>query len=160
MTFLREILLLSVVAGAILQLCGCTTTNPGPVSISKVNPYHLETSRTVKTDDEMIKFERRRLSYGAVDSADFRERKGYYYTVFWNTKTKAPATVRFEYRVAATGPEIHQKEIHVSEPKGRNATRFEVIGEEYAEMGRVTQWRATVVENGVVVAEFKSFLWK
>lgn len=160
MTFSRETLLLTVLAGAAILMAGCTTTGSGPVTISKVNPYHLETSRIVKTDDEMITFEHRRHVYGSVDGEDFREKKGYYYTVFWNTKTKAPATVRFEYRLAATGPQIHVKEEHVSSPKGRNATRFEVIGAEYRENGRVTQWKATVVENGVVVAEYQSFLWK
>ena len=160
MIFSRKIFLLPSVVCAAFLLTGCQTTESGLVTISKVNPYHLESTSVVETDDEMIKFEQRRHVYGAVEWEEFREREGYYYTVFWNTKNKTPATVQFEYCLAATGPQVHVKEIHVSDPKRRNATRFEVIGDEYRINGRVTQWRATVVENEVVVAEYKSFLWK
>lgn len=160
MTLSPKIHFVLFLLGAALLATACTTTDSGPVAITKVNPYHLTEAQLVKTEDEMIKFEHRRHIYGNVDAADLREHKGYYYTVFWNSKNKAPATVRFDYRQGATGPEIHTKEIQVSDPKRRNATRFEIVGTEYQKLGRVTQWKASIIENGTVVAEYKSFLWK
>lgn len=156
-----RIAVVCVLAALVGALPGCTTAQPsGPVSITKVNPYHLQEMSLVETDDEMIRFAHRRHLYGVVDGSDFNEKRGNYYTVFWNSKNKAPATVRLEYRHASTGPEVHTKEIAVLSPKRRNATEFAIIGAEYLERGKVTQWKASIVENGVVVAEYKSFLWK
>jgi hypothetical protein len=130
------------------------------VAITKVNPYHLQPGPIVKTDDRMIVFEERRHLYGAVDAAERRELYGNYFTVFWKTETRAPATVRLEYRQGSTGLAIHTQEVVVDAPKRTNETKFQVIGDDYHKKGKVTQWRATVVENGTVVAEYKSYLWQ
>ena len=45
-------------------------------------------------------------------------------------------------------------------PKRSNVTKFEVTGSDYWDGGKVTQWKVSIVESGVVVAEFRSFLWK
>ena len=47
----------------------------------------------------------------------------------------------------------------VSEPKHSNVTKFEVTADTYLRDGKVTQWKASIVEDGVVVAEYKSYLW-
>lgn len=156
-----KISFLPVAIALVTMLSGCATTPAGPVHITKVNPYHYQYGdEFVRTDDQMIRFEHRRIYHGAVDGKELEAREGNYYSVFWKSKNRAPATVRFEYRSANTGPQIHLKEIHVSAPKKSNVTKFEVIGQEYETKGKVTQWKASVIENGAVVAEFKSFLWK
>ncbi|MEX2581128.1 MAG: hypothetical protein WD342_18865 [Verrucomicrobiales bacterium] len=144
----------------LLLLSGCATQGGGPVTITKVNPYHLQTGSIAKTADEMVEFESRRFLYGAVDSEDHKERWGNYFSIFWKSETKAPATVRLEYRQGGTGPAIHRKETFVPEPGRRNVTKFEVTGDEYRKKGKVTQWKASIVENDEVVAEYKSFLWQ
>lgn len=141
-------------------LGGCTTTGSGPVAITKVNPYHLQSGPIVKTEDAMIEFEQRRHLYGAVDAAERRELYGNYFTIFWKTETRNPVTVRFEYRQGSTGLQIHTKEVEVVSPKRQNTTKFEVRGDDYHKNGKVTQWRASIIENGVVVAEYKSYLWQ
>ncbi len=145
--------------GAFLLLTGCTTTGSGPVAITKVNPYHVQNGPFVQTEDPMLDFDQRRAIYGAIDSAEKSELLGNYFTIFWNTETKAPATVRFEYRQGSTGLKVHTQEVAVSEPRRSNVTKFEVTGDTYERDGKVTQWRASIVENGTVVAEYKSYLW-
>lgn len=145
--------------GTAFALSACNTTS-GPVSIVKVNPYHLDTIAITRTDDRMIEFEDRRRLYGAVTSEDYREISGQYYSVFWKSKDRNPATVRFEFRQSGSGPKVYSKEILVSRPKRSNVTKFEVTGSEYLNTGKVTQWKASIIESGVVVAEYRSFLWK
>lgn len=152
--------LLAVLLVATLSLSGCVTDAEGPVAITKVNPYHLQPGVNVVSEDEMIVHEQRRLLHGAVDVADYTERYGNYFTVFWESKDRVPATVKLEYCHATTGPKVYSKEVRIEKPKKKNVTELHVIGEEYQTLGKVTQWRASVVENGSEVAEYKSFLWR
>jgi hypothetical protein len=145
--------------GAFSLLTGCTTTGSGPVVITKVNPYHLQSGSSGQTEDPMLDFEQRRHVKGAIENSELAELYGNYFTIFWKSKTKAPATVRFEYRQGSTGLKIHSQEVVVSEPKRSNVTKFEVTADTYLRDGKVTQWKASIVEDGVVVAEYKSYLW-
>lgn len=141
----------------------CVTDQNASATITKVNPYHLKrkTWNDRKIYDEMIRFEQDRRLRGAVTREEIDGKLGHYFTVFWTTKQpKVPATVRLEYRQSATNQIIHAKESEVASPKRRNVNEFQVTGDEYSERGNVTQWRALVLQNGEVVAEYKSFLWK
>lgn len=149
------ILLLS----AVMLLGGCATKEDAPVAITKVNPYHFTPGRQPRTEDPMTRFEQSRMAHGQITNAERRERLGNYYSVFWKTKTKSPATVRLEYRQGNTGPKIYSKETFVADPGRTNVTKFEVVGDEYHSLGKVTQWKVSIVEDGVVVSEYKSFLW-
>jgi len=150
----------SLIAVAVVILSGCSVPASGPVEITKVNPYHLDDHRIVRTDDEMLEFRQRRLLYGAVDVREQRKRYGNYFTIFWKTESKSPATVRLDYRQGSTGPEIHTREVRVEDPGRKNTTKFQITGNDYHENGAVTQWKASIIEDGAVVAEQKSFLWK
>ena len=85
---------------------------------------------------------------------------GQYYSIFWTTTSRNPATVRLEYRQGGSGSTVLKKEIYEPNPKRNNVTKFEVVGDEFWDGGKVSQWRASVIENGEVVAEYHSFLWK
>jgi len=146
--------------GACACLAGCAVSASGPVAITKVNPYHLSSATILETEDPMIAFEQRRHLRGAIESADYTERYGNYFTVFWTSKTKAPAVVRLEYRQGRTGLKTLVKEVEVAAPKGSNTTKFQITGDDYRENGKVTQWKASIVEDGAVVAEYKSYLWQ
>lgn len=153
-------LLQASACGAFLFLTGCATSGSGPVTITKVNPYHMHGQSHVRTEDQMIDFEQRRYRHGAVENVEIRERYGNYFTIFWKSETKAPATVRLEYRQGRTGLKVHSQEVAVATPKRRNVTKLEVTGDDYHRDGKVTQWKASIVENGTVVAEYKSYLWQ
>ncbi len=153
-------LLQASACGAFLFLTGCATGGSGPVTITKVNPYHMHGQSYVQTEDQMIDFEYFRHLHGAVEGEEIRERYGNYFTIFWESETKVPATVRLEYRQGRTGLKVHSQEVAVAAPKRRNVTKLEVTGDDYHRDGKVTQWKASIVENGTVVAEYKSYLWQ
>ncbi|HQW30438.1 MAG TPA: hypothetical protein PK529_14695 [Verrucomicrobiales bacterium] len=130
------------------------------MTITKVNPYHLQNEAPMATDDRMLEFEQLRYTRGAIESSEYWDKQGNYYTIFWKTESKSPVTVRFEYRQGKTGSEVHMEETLVAEPKRSNVTKFQVTGDTYHDLGKVTQWKASIVENGTVVAEYKSYLWQ
>jgi hypothetical protein len=109
--------------------------------------------------DDMITFERQRKSYGAVTQVDRRQRYGHYYDFFWRTKRPANVTVRFEWRQQNLGSYVQAQELNYTDAKGSNKSSFTVIGDDYEQDGKVTAWRAVIIENGKIVALNQSFLW-
>lgn len=145
-----------------LSACGTTTQDTGGIArITKVNPYHLKQSEWTKTEDRMIAFEQAHRYHGAITAEEYRERYGYYFTIFWKTDAPgSPNTVRLEYTQANTGATVHVKEVPIDSPKGRNTTEITVVGEDYLANGPVTSWKASVLSGEEVIADYRSFLWK
>ena len=56
--------------------------------------------------------------------------------------------------------QVLSKELFIADPKGNNVTKFQIVGDDFEDGGKVTQWKASVIEDGVVMAEYRSFLWK
>jgi hypothetical protein len=67
--------------------------------------------------------------------------------------------VRLEYRQEKLGSHVQAQEIHYDHVSGSLKTNFAVIGDDYNEDGKVTSWRALLIENGRIVALNQSFLW-
>jgi hypothetical protein len=111
------------------------------------------------TAEEMISFERQRVNFGAVSQLDRQQRYGGYYTFFWRSNRKADLTLRFEYRQLKLGSYVQAKEIAYPAVKGSVESHFNVIGDDYLEEGKVTSWRALLIENGRIVGLTQSFLW-
>lgn len=111
------------------------------------------------TTEQMISFERQHVNFGAVTQFDRQQRYGQYYTFFWRTGRKADLTVRFEYRQQRLGSYVQAKELFYPAVKGSVQSQFQVIGDDYAEEGKVTAWRAVVIEGGKIVGLTQSFLW-
>src|SRR5687768_14123968 len=109
--------------------------------------------------DEMISFERKRVNFGAVNNYDRQQRYGHYFTFFWRAERRADVTVRLEYRQENLGPHVQAREKTYSGAKGTMKSDFAVIGDDYREDGRITAWRAVIIENGRIVALNQSFLW-
>jgi len=130
-------------------------------SITKVKPFHLEVGKNYFAADPAIPFELKYHLHGAVTSAQFRERYGHYYTIFWETVDHSqPVTVRFEYRQKLTGPDIRVIEVEIPEVDRRNETKIEVTGEPYFTDGAVSSWRVSLVQGGSTITSEQSFLWE
>lgn len=117
------------------------------------------TTKPVASQEEMITFERQRVFFGAITSADRRERYGQYFSFFWRTKRKADLTMRFEYRQANLGSYVQAREFPYPAAKGSFKSEFDIIGDDFMDDGKVTAWRAVLIENGKIVALNQSFLW-
>ena len=109
--------------------------------------------------DAMINFDRQRINYGAINGYERRLRYGHYFTFFWRAERKADLTVRFEYRQQNLGAHVQAKEFYYKDAKGSYKSEFEVIGDDYAEEGKINGWRVVLIENGKIVGLTQSFLW-
>lgn len=127
--------------------------------ITKVNKFLNDPRFQPRTDDVAIQFERARVNHGAITNVDYMERRGHYYTMWWRAKRHADITVRLEYRQEKLGSHVQAKEVRVPAAMGSHVTKFTVIGDEYAEGGKITSWRLLLIENGRAVGLHQSFLW-
>ncbi len=158
--------LLRALACAALVLFSMASCSFGPPvadtggKIWKVKYYHLANMAPIPAADPSIPFERDYHLYGAITGAQRLFRQGNYYAIMWKvTDRTQPVKVRFEYRQQGTGLAVKSKEQEVSKFDHTNVTRFQVIGNDYANFGPVTAWRVTVVRGKQVLAESKSYLW-
>ena len=115
---------------------------------------------TAAVAEAAINFESRYRNFGAVTALDVRERAGNYFDFFWRAKRDADITVRLEYRQEALRASTQAREIHYPNARGHHKTEFAIVGDDFYDDGRVTAWRCVLVENGHIVAETKSYLWK
>ena len=116
-------------------------------------------TRPVATQEEMISFERQRVNFGAITSNDRRERYGQYFKFFWRTSRKSDLTMRFEYRQANLGSYVQARERTYPAAKGSFKSEFNILGDDFLDDGKVTAWRAVLIEDGKIVALNQSFLW-
>ncbi len=112
------------------------------------------------TQDPMLNFERQRINFGAVTQYDRLQRYGHYYTFSWRADRAADLTLRFEYRQDRLGAFVQAQERTYPGAKGSITSKFAVIGDDYTNDGRVTSWRAILIENGKIVALNQSYLWR
>ncbi len=98
--------------------------------------------------------------FGAVTRLDQRQRFGDYFDFFWRAKKSAPITVRLEYRQEKLHAHVQAQEIFLGTVHGSRKTSFKVVGDDYFDNGRVVAWRCLLIENGVIVAENRSYLWR
>ena len=107
-----------------------------------------------------INFESKYRLYGAVTQLDEREHYGNYLDFFWHAKRDADITVRLEYRQEALRSFTQAREIHYPNARGHHKSEFAIVGDDFFDDGRVTAWRCLLIENGRIVAENKSYLWR
>jgi hypothetical protein len=126
----------------------------------KVQEFLNDPKYIKPTVDPMVVFERQRINYGAVTSSvDRIERRGNYFTFFWRTKQPGPVTVRLEYREANLGSYVQAREVAYDSVRGTVETKFQVIGDDYLQDGRVISWRALLIADGKIVGLTQSYLW-
>jgi len=134
-----------------------TTSTLKPGASSKAAPNQ----KTATLQDAPITFERQYRLFGAVTALDQRQRFGDYFDFFWRAKRPADLTVRLEYRQEKLHEHVQAQEIsYRSVDRGTHKTEFKVIGDDYADDGRVIAWRCLLIENGRIVAENRSYMWE
>ena len=67
--------------------------------------------------------------------------------------------MRLEYRQENLGSFVQAREVSCKDAKGSMKSEFDIIGDDYIEDGRVTAWRALLIENGRIVGLTQSYLW-
>ena len=92
------------------------------------------------------------------------KRSGMKFFVQWKTKDYAwsPVKIRLELRGRAEGNLPKQLVVEKPvQPGGRFShwTEFAITGGDFATLGQVTAWRATLWEGEQLLSEQKSYLW-
>lgn len=131
-----------------------------PSGVSAGGKQSSNISKTATEQDASILFERSYRLFGAITQLDRNQLYGNYFDFFWRAKRPADLTVRLEYRQQKTHAHVQAQEISYANVRGTRKTEFRVIGEDYLDDGQVIAWRCLLIENGVVVAEKRSFLWE
>ena len=122
--------------------------------------FYGEETRRVQTQSEPVSFEIMRLTFGAVNDYDIKQRFGNYFDFFWRTSERADVTIRLEYRQAGLNNYVMAQERYYPQARGSFQSSFEVTGDDYLEYGRVTSWRVILIVEGKIVALRQSFIWK
>jgi hypothetical protein len=115
---------------------------------------------TGAVQDASITFERQYRLFGAVTKLDQHQRFGDYFDFFWRARNSAAITVRLEYRQEKLRAHVQAQEVFCGTVRGGQKTSFKVVGDDYFDNGRVLAWRCLLIENGTVVAENHSYLWR
>ena len=115
---------------------------------------------TAAVAEAAINFESKYRLFGAVTALDQREHSGNYFDFFWLAKRDAGITVRLEYRQEQLRSFTQAREIHYPDARGHHKSEFAIVGDDFFDDGRVTAWRCLLIENGRIVAENKSYLWR
>lgn len=110
--------------------------------------------------DESLTFEGGYRLFGAVTELDRKQRYGHYFDFWWRAKRDAAVTVRLEYRQQNLRGFVQAREVAYPKGGGHHKTEFQVIGDDFLSDGRIISWRCLLIENGRIVAEDKSFLWR
>ena len=100
------------------------------------------------------------LMHGAVSALEQRRRYGHYFDFFWRVKRPANVTVRLEYRQEKLRAFTQAREVSYARARGSYKTAFRIIGDDFFNDGRILSWRCLLIENGRIVAEDRSFLWR
>lgn len=131
------------------------------VRIRKIYDFLNDPDRTKTGKDEALKREFEYYNWGAVTKAQKRSKLGHYYVVNWeNQGDVAHYELRFDYRQSKTREKVRTLTIpYPNAKKGSHKARFSVTGDAYLEQGPLTSWRVSLVRNGIIVAQEKSFVW-
>jgi hypothetical protein len=112
------------------------------------------------TRELMIYMERHRSTWGAIDGNENAAKTGEFFTFFWRAKLQADLTLRFEYRQSNLKNLVQAREIYYPAARGSHESHFDILGNDYSEDGRITSWRALIIENHAIVALLQSRAWR
>lgn len=114
----------------------------------------------IPTKDLMIDFERKHRLWGALLVADILAKTGQYFTFFWRAKRPANLTIRLEFRQANLKNYVQGRELYYPNAQGSHSSEFAIVGNDYANDGPITSWRAILIENRKIVALLQSRTWQ
>jgi hypothetical protein len=107
-----------------------------------------------------LEFEYKYFSHGAVTQEQLKNKYGNYFIVSWaNTEAPGNYELRLDFRQEGSNEKIKSLVIPFNNSKGNHKARFAVTGDTYADFGKVNSWRVSVVRDGTIVAQEKSYIW-
>ena len=134
------------------------------VSLNKIYTYLNDSDPRRKAppppDNQMMLYEPKYWDHGAILAKDRLDRQGNIFVINWqNDGEPSDFTVRLDYRQAMTRERVMTKTQEYKNFDGYEKTVLKVTGDEYLRGGVVHSWRISIVRDGKIVAQKKSFIW-
>ena len=129
------------------------------VSLNKI--YTFRKDRSLKnTGNPMLDFEKKYWDHGAILKKEIEGKQGNIFVINWqNDGTPSDFTIRLDYRQANTRERVMTKTEEYKNFDGYEKTVIQVVGDDYLRGGVVNSWRISIVRDGKIVAQEKSFIW-
>ena len=133
----------------------------GNVSLNKIYTYLNDPIRNKPpVGNAMMQYEPNYWNHGAILAKDRKDRQGNIFVINWqNDGEPSDFTVRLDYRQAMTRERVMTKTQEYRNFDGFEKTVIKVAGDDYVRGGVVNSWRISIVRDGKIVAQEKSFIW-
>lgn len=130
--------------------------------IRKTEEYFLDPAPKYRASliNESVNFERGYRLFGAVTALDQRQLLGTYFDFFWRARRDADVRLRLEYRQEKLHSFVQAREVRYPHARGHHRTEIAIIGDDFADDGRVIAWRASLIVDGRIAATTRSYLWE
>jgi hypothetical protein len=129
------------------------------VSLNKIYTYRND-PQVRRTGNPMLDFEKKYWDHGAILKKDVEGRQGNIFVINWqNDGAPADFTIRLDYRQANTRERVMTKTEEYKNFDGYEKTVIQVVGDDYLRGGVVNSWRISIVREGKIIAQEKSFIW-
>lgn len=129
------------------------------VSLNKIFTFRNERGGKVGANP-MLEFEKKYWDHGAILQKEIEGKQGNIFVINWqNDGTPADFIVRLDYRQANTRERVMTKTEKYHNFDGYGKTVIQVVGDDYLRGGVVNSWRISIVRDGKIVAQEKSFIW-
>lgn len=130
------------------------------VRFGKIYDFINDPELTPVGDNRAMAYEFKYFNYGAITKEEKKNKKGHYFVINWKNEGEAENLIlRFDYRQEQSREKLNTLEIPVSAAQGNLRGMFSVRGDAYEKFGKVNSWRISVIRQGQIVAEKKSFIW-
>jgi len=130
------------------------------ISLNKIYTFLNERTFKPRTGNPMLDYEKKYWEYGAILQKDVEGRQGNIFVINWqNGGSPGDFTVRLDYRQANTRERVMTKTEEYKNFDGYEKTVIKVVGDDYLRGGVVNSWRISIVRDGKIVAQEKSFIW-
>jgi len=129
------------------------------VSLNKIFTFRNDPTQR-RTGNPMLDFEKKYWDHGAILPKDIQGKQGNIFVINWqNEGAAADFSVRLDYRQANTRERVMTKTQEYKNFGGYEKTVIQVAGDDYLRGGVVNSWRISIVRDGKIVAQEKSFIW-
>ena len=129
------------------------------VSLNKIYTFRND-PLVRRTGNPMLDFEKKYWDHGAILKKDVEGRQGNIFVINWqNDGAPADLTIRLDYRQANTRERVMTKTEEYKNFDGYEKTVIQVVGDDYLRGGVVNSWRISIVRDGKIIAQEKSFIW-
>lgn len=133
------------------------------ISLNKIYTYWNDAQKGKNlppVDNASMVFEPKYWDHGAITAKEIQDRKGNIFVINWQNDGKpADFTVRLDYRQANSREKVMTKTQEYKDFDGFEKTVLKVVGDDYLRGGVVNSWRISIVREGKIVAQEKSFIW-